>query len=764
MARSGVADAIRIALCGLTAPVLAVAQEQPTPAPAPSQAASLEETEEVIVQAKRYRPKDQTTATGLRLDLIDTPQSISVISEEMMDLAGVRSAYEAVDMVPGVHRQGTGFGSEFLIIRGQDAGDPRINGIDAYSASYLDAYATERLEIVRGPATVLYGVTASFGGEVNQVLKSPTREFAADIGFEAGDFDRQRFEADVGGAVPGTDGRLRLRAVGAYTDAGMYQDLVKPTNNIDKLALLAATYDFSDSTSLTAHIYRQERDLDAFDGCTLVEDENNVLSIPRAIPFDRFYCNDPRQSTALVDNDFAIASLSHVFGNEWRIEAKVAKSKTDRNLDYVYGFGPAGADIEGSLYLSEGEIYFLSYAELTEDESFTSNLSLGGEFELAGRTHEFLAALEYQSGDLQTTNYLSTSLGYLDLFEDGGKGILTDGSPIPPLPPPELAGVQDSDIEQMRGSVQLLFRPTDRLQVLAGALIQRTEQVDRNDLVDDDDTRAELTQTDSVGRLGLTYKLLEQGGERLSGANVYYSYSEGIEPNVGIFDKDGVALTDPQDMTSHEIGLKTEWLDGAIGSALAIYDAELTNVPSTTFGQIGESGTFSNVLDGKREYRGLELELVGEIVTGWNVAFGYAHTETKIFSPLIPQRLAIANVPEDQVSLFTSYEFTAGALDGLLLGVGIVHRMDAPLVDNANAIFEGEYDPNDQVLDTTTRVDFNASYSVGSGALAGLEIFAHVRNAFDEKEYFSLSGHPGFTNTLGAPRQFTFGLRHRFGR
>ena len=316
-----------------------------------------------------------------------------------------------------------------------------------------------------------------------------------------------------------------------------------------------------------------------------MEDENNVLSIPRSIPFDRFYCNDPRQSHALLENNFAIASMSHTFANEWRIEAKVAKSSTDRDLDYVYGFGPAGADIEGSLYLAEGEVYFLCYNELTEDDAFTSNLSLGGDFELAGRTHEFLAALEYQSGDLHTTNYLSTSLGYLDMFEDGGKGVLSDGSPIPTMAPAQLAGVQDSDIEQMRGSVQMLLHPTDRLQILAGALIQRSEQVDRNNLVDGDDTRAALTQTDWVGRLGLTYGLLEHGEGKLSAAKVYYSYSEGFEPNVGIFDKNGRALTDPQDMTSHEIGLKTEWLGGAVGSSLAIYDSKLTNVPSTTFGR-----------------------------------------------------------------------------------------------------------------------------------------------------------------------------------
>ncbi len=762
MTRSSIAKAIQIALYGLTTPFgLVVAQEQTA-----SDSSAQSELQEVVVSARKFRPKDQTSASGLRLDLIDTPQSISVISQEMMDLAGVRSAYEAVDMVPGVHREGTGFGSEFLLVRGQELVNPRINGINAYSASYLDSYATERLEIVRGPATVLYGVTASFGGEINQVLKSPSATFGGDIGIEAGDFDRKRFEADMTGAIPGTDGKLKVRALGSYSDAGMFQDLVQGTNNIDKLALLAVAYDFTDSTSVSVHAYRQERDLDAFDGCTLVEDENKVLSIPRSIPFDRYYCNDPRQSHALLQNDFAIASLSHTLANEWRIEAKVAKSRTERNLDYVYGFGPAGADVEGSLYLPEGEIYFLSYAELTEDEAFTSNLSLGGEFDLAGRTHEFLAALEYQSGDLHTTNYLSTSLGYLDLLNDGGRGVLSDGSPIPALPPLELAGIQNSDVDQLRGSVQMLLNPTDRLQILAGALIQRTEQVDRNDLADpeDTDTRAALTQTDWVGRLGLTYALLERGDGGLSAAKVYYSYSEGFEPNVGIFDEDGRALTDAQDMTSHEIGLKTEWLGGAVGSSLAIYDAELTNVPSTTFGEIGESGSFSQVLDGKRNYRGVEFEAVGEIVTGWNVALSYAYTKTKIFSPLIPQRLAIANVPKNQVGLFTSYEFVTGPLDGLLLGVGVVHRADAPLVDNANAIFEGDYDPTDQVLDTTTRVDFNASYSISQGALEGLEVFAHVRNAFNEKEYFSLSGHPGFTNTLGAPRQVTFGLRHTFGK
>lgn len=751
MERSSIARAIHVALYGLAAPGLVMGQDAQT-------GNADEEVEEVVVygQARRYRPDDQTSATGLRLSLIDTPQSISVISREMLDIAGGRSVYEAVDMVPGVHKSGQGFATESLRIRGQSAGAPRINGIDAYSSSYLDDAALERLEIVRGPATVVYGVTGAFGGEINQILKAASADGQASFDFEAGDFDSTRFEADLGGAVPGTGDRLKVRAVGAYTDAGLYQDTVVETNNLDKLYYGTATFDFSPSTSGSVYLYRQDRDLDPTDGCTLLQDENAVLSIPRSVPFERFYCGDPRQAHSTLINDFVMGKFNHTFANDWTFEAKLAASDTERFLDYVYGFGPAGA-----FALGPDEIYLLTYTERVEDDTQTASLSLGGDFELMDRTHQFLAALEYQTGEFTSTNYLSTGLGYLNMLQDGGKGVRSDGTQIPEIPPRVLFGVEESDITEVRGSVQVLLHPTDRLQVLAGALVQRTELDVVNMLEFSPWTSDRLRQTDWVGRLGLTYDVFS-GDDTLSMAKVYYSYSEGFEPNVGIFDIDGNPLTDPQDMTSHEIGVKTEWLNGAVGSSLAIYDAELTNVPATAFGFIGESGTFSSVLDGKRDYRGIEFELVGEILPGWNAIFSYAYTDTEIFSPLIPERLAIANVPKHQASIYTSYEFLTGPLDGLIVGVSVVHRKDSPLLDNAFTIFDMGYDPNDQVLDTTTRFDFRASYAMPEGSFEGLEFYARVYNAFDEKEYYSISGHPGFTNTLGPPRQVTFGIRYDF--
>jgi iron complex outermembrane recepter protein len=757
MRKLSIPTAIRFALYGLAAPGLAMGQDSQSQ-DQDAQTVSEDELEEVVVygQAKRYRPEDQTSATGLRLNLVDTPQSISVISREMLDVVGGRSGYEALDMVPGAHKAGQGFASESIRIRGQSPGSPRINGIRAYSSTLLDSYALERLEVVRGPATVVYGVTGSFGGAINQILKSADDTSQAGFGFEAGDFDRMRFEADVGGPIPGTDERLKARFVGSYTDSGLYQDTVIDTNNLDKLYFGTATFDITSATSASVYMYRQDRDLDPADGCTLVQDENNVLSIPRSIPFERFYCGDPKQANSTLTNDFLMGTLSHTFANDWRLEGKVAGSETERFLDYVYGFGAAGA-----YALEADEIYLLTYTERVEDDTVTSNLSLGGDFEFLNRTHQFLAALEYQSGDLTSTNYLSTGLGYLNMFEDGGKGILSDGTPIPFMPPVELASVQVTDLKETRGSVQLLLNPTDRLQVLAGALVQRTDLVSTNTRVFAPDRTDSLKQTDWVSRFGVTYTLVE-GGELLTTAKTYYSYSEGFEPNVGIFDEDGNPLTAPQELTSHEIGVKAEWLNGAVGSSLALYDAELTNVPTTIFGFVGVSGTFSTVLDGKRDYRGVEFELVGEILPGWNAVFAYAFTDTEILSFLIPERLAIANVPRHQASLYTSYEFLTGWLEGLTVGGSVVHRNDSPMVDNAFTIFDLDYDPSNQVLDSTTRFDFRVSYSVSDGRFEGLEVFGRVHNAFNEKEYFSMSGDPGFTNTLGPPRAVTVGMRYNF--
>jgi len=136
-----------------------------------------ESIEEIVVRgvARRFRPEEQSTATGLNMSLLETPQSVSVLTPEMLDTINADSAYEATDLVPNVQRSGYGFGLMQVVMRGVFNLSRRVNQIELGNPiTSIRSYALERFEIVRGPATAIYGVTGSFGGEINSMRASAT--------------------------------------------------------------------------------------------------------------------------------------------------------------------------------------------------------------------------------------------------------------------------------------------------------------------------------------------------------------------------------------------------------------------------------------------------------------------------------------------------------------------------------------------------------------------------------------------------------------
>ena len=624
--------------------------------------------------------------------------------------------------------------------------------------SMLDSYLTERLEVVRGPATVLYGVTGAFGGEINQILKKPQSDFKAEIGMMAGSFEEVRYRGDVTGSVPGTDDRLKLRAAGQYWDYEQAQRITNERTNTEKSGMVALTYDFTPATTGSIYAALHRRDVDPNDGCPISLDANGRLFV-QDVPLEHWYCGEGGQADYYGKYEVIYGSLGHDFTNGWRLEGNAAWAKTTRDYHYVFGFGPAG-----EFGLPDDEVYVYSYDEIIEPDFTSANLTLGGDFELAGRTHQFFAALEAQKQERARHGFTSFGLGTLNL-QDGGLGIMADGSPIPPRADRVNVVNDATEADEYRLSLQLLINPFDRLELLIGALTQRTDINTLRDFVNPAtaDRPTEFKDTNTVGRFGVTYDLTDGLGS-LNDARVYFSYSEGFRPNVAVFDIDGNALTDPQEMESYEVGLKTEWIDGNVGATLAVYEAERTNVPTTAFSTIGTGGVFSQTLQGKREYAGVELEVVGELLPGWNMAMAYAYTDTEIISPLFDERLAIASVPRNQASLYTSYEFLGGALEGLVVGASVTTRIDYALVANSDTMFQNGYDLTDQLLQSYTEVDFRVSYRGFRGALEGLEIFGSVSNLTDEVYYYSLtSGHPGFSNQVGPPRTYNFGLTYSFG-
>lgn len=754
--KSKVAIAVRTTLMAMSGVVAVQAQEAPPAQEAPQAQGTLQE---IKVTANKYRPDDQTTATGLRLKLIDTPQSISVVDQAILTQFNAQSAYDAADMVPGVSQGAQAFGIERLTVRGQFLTAPRINGMNILQEEFVDAFALERIEFVRGPATVLYGTTAAFGGEINQILKRPLPDYRASVAYDAGSFAQRRLEADVTGPVPGTDSHLKVRVAGAYSTSGIPQDV--PVKDTSKMLLLAATYDFDPDTQVGLYAYGSDRSYDPTDGCPMAQNASAQLYIPTSIPTDRWYCNDPRNSFGGWRNEFELGSITHSFANDWTVDARVARETVKRTSNYVYGFGPAGA---GGLPPTDVSLY--SYADREQQSNVTADLSLNGKFTLFGETQQFLAALEHQTQNYARAHFASFGLGTLNMFEDGGLGILADGSPIPPVPSPDpYTDSQVSKETDLRGSVQLLLTPYNRWQILIGALTQHSNE--SNGTVPASGPAAApatLVQTHTVKRLAITYSLLGEKGRVLTDAKTYFNYSEGIVPVVGVFTATGVPLTLPEREKSYEVGLKTEWLNGQLSASVAGYNSYVLNSPEVSFTAPtgGSSGFFSSVETGRDTYDGLEFELVGQVIPGWNVEFNYSYIRALLNSPLLGTTLYIANVPKQQAGFFTGYQFQTGRLRGLLVGMSVVNKDHSPLIDNDVEFYSGHYDPRNQLFQDFTKVDFNASYTVLSGRLEGLELFANLYNAFNARTFYSLQYTPAYSNPVSRPREWVAGVRYQF--
>ncbi|MDT8320002.1 MAG: TonB-dependent receptor plug domain-containing protein [Xanthomonadales bacterium] len=727
--------------------------------------------EEVIVRgvARRFRPEEQTTATGLTMSLIDTPQQVSVLTPEMLQTINADSAYEATDLVPNVQRSGYGFGFSQIVLRGVFNLSRRINQIELGNpVTSVRAYALDRFEIVRGPATAIYGVTGSFGGEINSILKQPRSTFGAEVGAELGSYHTFAGYGDVTGPL-NEAGTVSARLVGHYEEYDLPLDIKgQRFPNYEGMGLAAVRWDISADTSLTFSYYRQERNTDPWDGGALVQEPDGSLSLPTVDP-DIWYFSHPDQSYETLDIDFGIVELDHVFANGLRSQTKVSWHSYDEDLAYFFPFGPFGA-----YSLGDDEIYIYSYDVERDGEELTFNQSLGGSFNFMGREHEFFTALEYRN-DLDPARFellnsfffgFASADWFSDAVFDGVQPRFTDGTPFNPVSGDreEFFGVRQellTDEEDLKLSLQALLKPTDKWHILLGVLYHDNDTTttipfNRGEIISPPDV-TETSFEETVFRFGTTYDIVEDWGF-VNDAVVYYSFSEGFEPQT-FTDGDGNTVSAPQEMEQHEIGLKMELFDGAVGVSMALFDYEITNieVSSSFLGSFGGFG--STVLEGAQEATGFEFELVGEILPGWNVMANYAYMDAEIINPNNTRSTPPRTTPENSGAITTAYEFLRGPAEGLRIGATLKISGDYSFVEGTSNVARFGEPPN---AGAHERFDLHASYAPRSGPLEGFDFYFTWQNVFDEDILVAKQGNPGFGIMYIDREQVTAGVRYRF--
>jgi iron complex outermembrane recepter protein len=581
----------------------------------------------------------ERSAAGTKTDtaLIETPQAISVVGREQMDAQQVQSVVEATRYTPGV-RAGT-FGADsrndWFLLRGFSAQESGyyLDALQLPSSSFatwrVEPFGLERIESVRGPASVLYGGTNP-GGLLNLVSKRPVAETLLRVEAGINEFGNSHAAVDAGGAIDSGEHFLfRLSALGR---AGGTQ--VEYTGNDRFFIAPSLTWKPGANTSLTLH---GSYLLDRTQGQNFLPYVGTVVDAPYGrIPTDLF-TSEPDLDHFKRDQALAGYEFEHRFNDDWTVRQNLRYGHLKIDFQTYYGVGyagdPAGAQLARGNFLT-----------VPETDLVTVDTQLQARLETGPLRHRLLLGVDYKYYRLQDEQ------GY-----EAGTPLDLRKPVYGVYAPPKSRYTLNETVQDQFGVYlqdQLQFAQRLNL-VLSG----------RHDWVGTD-LENELTPASSYdgsvksfsGRAGLLYTFD-------IGLAPYVSYSRSFNPVAGTTATG--ELFEPETGQQVEAGLKfqPEGLASTLG--LSVFELRRQNFVTT-------DGAFNQLQIGEVRSRGVELEVITSLLPGLDVlgALSLYDLEITDGADFETGKTPVGS-PEFMASLWLDYTFQQGVLAGLGAGAGV---------------------------------------------------------------------------------------------
>lgn len=657
-----------------------------------------------------YVATASTAGTKTDTPLIETPQSVTVVTRQELDDRNVQTLTEAVAYTPGVRTQESGYDPRFdaFSIRGFDV---TYNGIYRdglrlpganMSIFKVEPYGVDSVTVLRGPSSALYGL-GSPGGLVDITSKRPTEQAFGEIELQAGSYDWLQGQFDIGGPVD-KDGQWLYRLTGVLRDADAPNVYNGGTNDMTFIAP-ALTWKPSDDTRIT------------------FLSEYLKSETPASMPF---YGWTGTSSDVFSNNYGDYNALNQ---EQWRIgylaEHEINSVFTVRqNLRY----GSANTEVRysGTSALDTNTNIASRYTGYVQDylDSFVVDNQLEGNFTTGAVQHKLLVGLDY--------SYLALSGGI-------GYGLASDydlnsGQPLGPTEDPALTA---SSYRQRQNQVGFYVQEQAEFDRFILTLSGRQDWVDTDAIDLINDTEQNIDDSEFTYRAGLTY-LFDNG------IAPYVSYSTSFAPNIGV-DINGDPFA-PTTAKQIEGGVKYQpaGFDGFF--AASIFQINQNN------GLVTDStNPLFQVQTGEVRARGFELEGVANLGAGWRVRGAYTYLDLENVSG-DPETIGLApsGQPENSFSFWADYQFQPGTkLVGLGVGAG-VRYVGATWGDSLNTFQNDAY----------TLVDAKLSYDFSylNAKLKGWSLQVNAQNLLDE-EYTTCD--VGYCY-LGAPRTVLAGLKYRW--
>lgn len=667
------------------------------------------------------------TATGTKTDtpLLETPRSISVATRAQMQDRKVQNLDDAVRYMPGVIASSYGSDSraDWMKIRGFEPiqmldGLPLPKG--SYTMAKLETWNLERVAVLRGPASSVYGQTPP-GGLVDAVSRRPQAESSHEVQVQIGNYQHKQISFDSTGKID-DDGRFLYRFSGVGRDSGTTVEHID-----DQRFNLAPslTWNIADETRLTL-LGQFNRD-DTGGTSQFLPLQGTKLDTPAGKVDYNKNLGDP--DWEFYDKTFYALgyAFEHRLDDVWQFRQNLRYSKLELDNQIITAGGWSGAVSDDGSVSRGANVYDENISHFAVDNNFQADFSTGA------LDHTLLLGLDY----------LRVNTDYRWLY-----GSAPSSNIITPIYGRDFSGVAYSafqDYNQKRRNTGLYLQDQIALDAWRLTLGGRWDRLETDSVFHNaSDARDSRRDSQFSGNAALSYVFD-------SGFTPYLSYAESFQAEAG---GSGGEAFKPSTGKQYELGVKYQPPGSDLLLTAAVYDLKRQNIVTTNVA--GATEPVSEV-----QVRGLELEATGNVTENLSLTASYTYTNSKMTEVGDPRdkNRALPLIPEHQASVWADYDWHQGALAGFGVGFG------ARFVGSTDNIAVGSMgfvrDASDGHSSAYTVYDAVVRYDLGQldSSLRGASVSLNASNLFD-KEYLATCD--GFYCYAGDPRRVTASLDYKW--
>lgn len=670
-----------------------------------------------------YFTEKTSTATHLDLRVKDTPQSISVITSQLIKDAKLESITDVVKQTAGLSAKDIDSSRQKFTARGFEITNLQVDGAATSwtggfraGESQMDTVIYERIDVIRGATGLLTG-TGNPSASINMIRKhADSEKFSGTVDLEVGSWEKRQATIDVGGALS-KDGNIRARLIGRFLDKKSFRDLAEEKKQV-LYGVIDADLTENTQLSIGASYQNNQPKGTTWAGLSSWYSDGSHTDWDRS----KTVGTDWTRWNSTQTNYFA--NLKHYFKNGTKLDASYENTTRDAELRLLYVYGAVDKATGSGLKTKS------NWQDTTHNME-NIDLHITSPFTIAGNTHELTAGIMYNKQTLDAKKRKGSKGDPIANFYDW------DGTYSEPTWA-EKKDYSDHKTEQVGVYAATKLVLSDDMKLIIGGRISNWST---NGLPPKAKSKYKSNH-DQVFTpyAGFLYDLNNNH-------TAYISYTSIFNPQNKRFENGD--YLNPIEGDNYELGLKSQYLQGKVSTGISVFKIEQNNLAQADGSKIVTGTTTDQAYYEAKgaTSQGFELELSGKLKEGWDMSASWSQFEAEDAN----DNKVNTSQPRKMAKLFTTYQLQ-GDLKNLMIGGGVQWESENYTETTKNPLKVKEK----LKQEAYSIVNIMAKYQFRKDLTAQL----NIKNLFDKKYYSQI----GFKNqyAYGNPRNIELNVEYKF--